>query len=83
MSKAVLLDEDGAVTQKASDRDGINERGCGIGLISNDDDRVFQRVVPRASEPLYSTRGPSVAIMGGLRELYTNWKSSMRGRVED
>lgn len=72
MTKAVLLDEDSAVVQVFSDDEGVSEGGRRISLVPDDDDRVFQRVVPWTGEPLNSTSGPSVAVMGGLWELAAN-----------
>lgn len=72
MTKAVLFDEDGAIAQISSNHKGVLEGSCRVSLVSDDDDWVFQRVVPRAGEPFDSTRGPSVAVMGGLGELNAN-----------
>ena len=73
VSEAVLLDEGSAVTQIASDDGGVREGGGGICLVSDDDDGVLQGVIPWTGEPLHGTRAPSMAIMGGLRELTTDW----------
>jgi hypothetical protein len=65
----VLLDERGAFIQPASDERGVSEGSGGVGLVSDNDDGVLQRAVPWTGEPFDGTSGPSVAIVGRLREL--------------
>lgn len=69
MTITVLLDEGGAFVQPASDERGVSEGSGGVGLVSDNDDGVLQRVVPWTGEPFDSTSMPSVAIVGRLREL--------------
>lgn len=78
VAKAVLFDEGSAVAQVSSNDGGVKERGGRISLVSDDDDRVLQRVVPWTGEPLDSTSGPSVTVMRRLRELTANCTKSIR-----
>ena len=73
MTVTVLLDEDGALAQPASNESGILEGSGGIGLVSDDNDGVLQGAVPWTGVPFHSTSGPSVAEMARLRELDADW----------
>ena len=72
MTEAVLLDEDSTVAQIPSNDGGVSEGSGRVSLVSDDDDRVLQLAVPGTGESFDSTSGPSVAVVGGLRELTAN-----------
>ena len=69
VTKSILLDKRGVVTEPTSDQKSVGERSGRIRPVSDDNDRVLQRTVPWTGESFDSTNGPSVAEMTGLREL--------------
>ena len=73
MTETVLLNEGGAITQQTSDERGAKEGSGGVSLVPDDDDRILQGAVPWTGESFDSTSGPSVAVMGTLRELDADW----------